>query len=212
MTLRKTVLIQIPLLAASTFFSLWVGSSLPDVVPVHWGLTGNVDRYGSRFELLLMGPLLCLLAIGMTFLMRFLGRDQHPTAVNAMYVASAGTSFFFTYLHIILVQNARGSIIDVVQWITVGICGLFVLIGNIMIKVKRNPYVGIRVPWTMSNEPVWRESHRRTGNFWVYGGLGLIVLILFGLPPMAIVISLLLFSLFPIWDSWLVAKRINRGD
>jgi len=38
----------------------------------------------------------------------------------------------------------------------------------------------------------------------------LIMLILLGLHPIAIIIAILVFSFYPILDSWLVAKRIER--
>jgi uncharacterized membrane protein len=53
--------------------------------------------------------------------------------------------------------------------ILVGI--IFVIIGNYMGKIKQNFFMGIRTPWTLSNENVWNKTHRFGGNIFVLMGL-----------------------------------------
>ena len=57
---------------------------------------------------------------------------------------------------------------------------MFLIIGNYMPKMKQNPTLGIRLPWTLANEENWNRTHRMGGKLWVAGGL---VLLLFCLLP-----------------------------
>ena len=48
---------------------------------------------------------------------------------------------------------------------------LFVISGNIMPKVKRNSLIGMRTPWTMKNDDVWKRSQRFSGFAFVIAGI-----------------------------------------
>jgi uncharacterized membrane protein len=52
-----------------------------------------------------------------------------------------------------------------------GVALLFTLLGNIMGQLKHNYFVGIKTPWTLASEEVWRRTHRMAGKLWVLGGL-----------------------------------------
>lgn len=53
---------------------------------------------------------------------------------------------------------------------------LFLVLGNVMGKLRQNAMVGIRTPWTLRNERVWDQTHRWGGKAMVLGGLVLLVL------------------------------------
>ena len=61
--------------------------------------------------------------------------------------------------------------IRIEQWVSVGVGALFVVIGNVMSRVRPNWFVGIRTPWTLSSEGVWRKTHRLGGYLFVGCGL-----------------------------------------
>ncbi len=44
--------------------------------------------------------------------------------------------------------------------------------GNFFGKIRRNFFLGIRVPWTLASERVWNETHRLAA--WVTCGCGLL--------------------------------------
>ena len=53
--------------------------------------------------------------------------------------------------------------------------GLFVVMGNYMAKIKRNWFIGIRTPWTLSSEAVWQKTHQLGGKLFVLLGVAMIV-------------------------------------
>ena len=65
------------------------------------------------------------------------------------------------------------------RFLFVGIFLLFAMLGNLMINIKPNWFIGIRTPWTLSSDTVWRKTHQITGKIWFYGGLLFAVLSFF---------------------------------
>jgi len=58
---------------------------------------------------------------------------------------------------------------------------LLALLGNFMINIKPNWFVGIRTPWTLSSDSVWKKTHLVGGRLFFYGGLLCFILsIVFG--------------------------------
>lgn len=52
---------------------------------------------------------------------------------------------------------------------------IFVVIGNVMGKIRPNYAIGIRTPWALADEHVWDKTHRFGGWAFVAGGIVLVV-------------------------------------
>jgi uncharacterized membrane protein len=72
------------------------------------------------------------------------------------------------------------------------------LIGNVMGKVRRNFWLGVRTPWTLANERVWYATHRLAGKTMVAGGLVTLVAALSALPGVVAVVALIGAALVPV--------------
>lgn len=94
------------------------------------------------------------------------------------------------YVYAALLWADCGRAIDMGRAISCGICFFFVLIGNVMGKLRRNFYVGVRTPWTLASERVWNATHRFAAKTFVAGGLIGLVFSIAGLFLWAILISL----------------------
>ncbi|MGH7565276.1 MAG: SdpI family protein, partial [Gemmatimonadota bacterium] len=81
-------------------------------------------------------------------------------------------------LHVLTLGLALGWPIDTDRAVTVTMGLLFVGLGNYLPRLRSNWWMGIRTPWTLDSEAVWRETHRVGG--WTFVAAGL-VLILAGL-------------------------------
>ena len=84
------------------------------------------------------------------------------------------------------------------------------LIGNVMGKVRRNFYVGVRVPWTFASDRVWNDTHRFAAWTMVGGSLLGFVLVISGLSLIAAIAVLLVSMLSPIIFSFVHYKRLER--
>jgi len=71
----------------------------------------------------------------------------------------------------VLLGIALGWPIDVPTFVLLGVGAMFVIMGNLMPRVKSNWMLGIRTPWTLDSESVWRETHRIGGRTMVVAGI-----------------------------------------
>jgi hypothetical protein len=74
-------------------------------------------------------------------------------------------------LYLVTLLAALGYPVNVGAIVQITIALLFILMGNIMGKFRFNYFVGIRTPWTLASEEVWRKTHRLGGRLWVLAGL-----------------------------------------
>jgi uncharacterized membrane protein len=118
------------------------------------------------------------------------------------------------YCNLLILLSALGSlggiVLDVSRAVEGGVCLLIALLGNVLGKVRRNFFVGIRTPWTIASEQVWNATHRFAAKTFFAGGLlGLLAVILrapFWLPIAAILIA----ALGPAIYSLVFYKQLER--
>jgi uncharacterized membrane protein len=135
---------------------------LPDQLASHWNSNGEVDSYMSRE----MGTLLLpILSVAIYLLMLYLPRLD-PLKKNYKQFQSEYSSFilvisvFLTYIYALTIIFNLGFYFNMSQAILPIMSLLFLFIANLMKKSKRNWFVGIRTPWTMSSEKVWNKTHK----------------------------------------------------
>jgi len=56
---------------------------------------------------------------------------------------------------------------------------LFIIIGSYLTRIKPNWFFGIRTPWTLSSDEVWRKTHKYGAKIFVLGGLLMILAAIF---------------------------------
>lgn len=168
---------QIAILAAMFTLALVTWPAAPDRIPVHWNAAGEVDRYGGKFEGLLLLP---LIATGVYLLMRYLPRVD-PGRAN---YGSFATTYGVIRVSILVVLAAvygivhlwiRGQQVSVSTVIPVLLGGFFIVLGAVMAKIRPNWFVGLRTPWTLSSKAAWVRTHRVGGWLFILEGLFLMV-------------------------------------
>ena len=177
---KKEMLIWLALIAPF-LYSLYVSNGLPEQVPSHWNVKGEVDDYsGKGFALFLLPAMNVLVYFILFFIPRIDPRYQHyklfgPSYQNIRLIIHVFFVGIFAFtIHAALTNNASGF-----NFFMAGMGLFFALLGNYMRTVRSNWFVGIRTPWTLSNEEVWRKTHMLAGRIWFYGGLILAVICLF---------------------------------
>lgn len=148
---------------------------LPERMPMHWNLAGEVDRYGGRTEGALLLPLMMLAMWGM---MRLL-----PTIDprRASYAKMAGTyDLVITIvlastlvLHVTVLAVSLGYPVDVATVAPLVVGAVFMVIGNVLPRARPNWWFGVRTPWTLSSDRVWERTHRVAGYAMFAAGLGI---------------------------------------
>jgi len=165
--------IIILLLVISAVASFFFYQRFPDQVATHWNYAGEVDGESPRAFAAFFFP---VLAIGIYLLMTFLPifdprKERYQDFSKAYNVLRLSITILMLGLYVIISFNGLGYQVPVGLIMPIGIGLLFVIIGNFLPKVKRNWFVGIRTPWTLSNEDVWNKTHRVGGKLFVLGGI-----------------------------------------
>ncbi len=173
-TTWKTELPQLTLIAAMFVLAAASWSSAPDQIPVHWGLSGEPDRYGGKFEGLLLLP---LVALGIYLLLLLLPRIDPRRANYARFRGAylamrAAILVFLALIYGFVLLWIEGTQLEVSAFVPTLVGGLFFVMAFFMGRIQPNWFVGIRTPWTLSSELSWRKTHRLSG--WVFGLTGLI--------------------------------------
>lgn len=155
--------------------ALIVWQRVPGSLPVHWNAAGEIDRYGNKFEGLLLMP---LVALGSYLLIIFLPKidarrkEQDPMLLSfiALIMTLLLVCIYFTTIAIIF-----GYDIELPRVVTLAMGVLFILLGNIMPKVQSNWFIGVRTMWTLESEHSWFMTHRLAGWIMSIGGLILVI-------------------------------------
>ncbi|MGI6567482.1 MAG: DUF1648 domain-containing protein [Firmicutes bacterium] len=189
---------------------------LPERVPSHWNIHGEVDGYSSRF----FGAFgLPLFALGLYILMLWMPsldpkKTNYPRFSGAYDIIRWATIGIMALTHGMVLMAGMGIKIDAGKVIQPAVSLMLILIGNQMGRFKHNYFVGIKTPWTLANEEVWRKTHRMAGPIWVVGGL--MSLLATWLPPpynfgvmMAVVVVL---SVIPMVYSYRLFKEMAADD
>ncbi|MFZ5391351.1 MAG: SdpI family protein [Patescibacteria group bacterium] len=151
--------------------------SLPDTVASHWNFAGQVDGWSSKqvHSLLLPGLMLgiYILFLVMPYLDPKKERYQEFAKVYQIFKSLMLTVLLIIYLAATLYNVGYDINIGLIVATSVGL--LMIILGNYMGKIKKNWFVGIRTPWTLSSENVWNKTHRVGGWMFIIFGLAIIL-------------------------------------
>ena len=157
---------------------LW--NDLPDPMPSHWGINGEVDGWSSKAFSVFGFP--CLL-LAIHWLCVFAStadphhKNYHPKMIRLMFWICPMIGLILCTM---VYSAALGHTlpIETIMPLLVGL--LFVVIGNLMPKCRRSYTMGIKLPWTLNSEENWNKTHRFGGKVWVFGGILMMATALWG--------------------------------
>jgi uncharacterized membrane protein len=172
----KTELPLWVLIAGMFVAAALIWPTAPERMPVHWGLNGEVDRYGGRFEGVLLLP---LMAASLYLIMMFVprldpGRLNYARFTGAYYTIRAAVIALLAVLYTVMLLVARGVPVDMTRFVALALGAMFFVMGNVLGKVRPNWFVGVRTPWTLSSKRAWTRTNRLEGWVMVAGGIAFI--------------------------------------
>ena len=150
----------------------YVWNQLPAQVPLHYNIKGEVNRYGDKAELILI-PIMTSLLIYVIFLaVPHIDPKKQIQKMGKKYDTLKWViTTFMSVLALFIIYTAKNQSFANPNYILL-LCGvLFILLGNYFKTIKANYFIGIRTPWTLENESVWKETHKLGGKIWFAGGL-----------------------------------------
>ena len=213
MNTRQTMIWGGLLLAALFIYTAAVYPALPDRMPIHWNIRGEPDGWADKRTACSMMPGTILLLLALIPALPAMSPRNYkiepflPTFNYLMLVVSG----LMGYLHLLMIQAALNPKLDFAKGLMIGIYLMFVLLGNVLGKTRRNFFMGIRTPWTLASEDVWIATHRLGGRVFVAGGVLGMILACLGISVIYSVVLLVMLPFIPIIYSYVYYKRIESG-
>ena len=160
-------------------YFLKIYNAIPQRVPMHFGLDGTADRYGSKQELIWMFIILSTVTIGIYFLITNLPRiDPKKTAgysAATFKKLSLTLVVFLSALQLFIINATVSGSFSMSKFMLPLLGLLFAFLGNLMHSVKPNYFFGIRTPWALEDENTWRATHQLAGKLWLAGGIAITI-------------------------------------
>ena len=168
----KRELPALGIVALPLVYLVYIWNKLPEQVPLHWNIHGEIDRYGSKTELLLLILLLPVLTYLLFLIIpsidpkgqiKKMGKKYHQLKLGMVCLMSV-----LALMILYLIRHPESGSPNLIL-LPIGV--LFTFLGNYMKTLKWNYFIGIRTPWTLENQTVWRETHKRGGVAFLLAGI-----------------------------------------
>ncbi|OQA90853.1 MAG: Immunity protein SdpI [Elusimicrobia bacterium ADurb.Bin231] len=171
--MRKTTIIVFVIILLSFVVSAYFYPHMPEEMASHWNVFGEVDGYMPKFwGLFLMPIVLSIIAVLFTFIPEIDPLKENIEKFRKYYD-------FFIILIFIFILSIN---LQVILWnlgveispniiVPAGVGILFFYLGILMKNTRRNWHIGIRTPWTLSNERVWEKTHQIGGTLFEIAGI-----------------------------------------
>ena len=196
-----SVVILLPILAG---VFLW--DRLPQQVPNHWNMSGEVDGWSSRGFAVFGMPLIMLAVQWITVLATMADPKKQNHSEKVLQLIFWIIPVLNLLISVATYTSAMGGSVRMEVLSTVFIGALFVVLGNYLPKCKQNYTIGIKIPWTLSSEENWNRTHRLAGWIWVAGGVGMMIAGFLGFFWLMIGVTLVM-SLVPCIYSYILYSK-----
>jgi uncharacterized membrane protein len=173
------ILMFLPLILSCIAFNF-----LPDQIPAHYGLNGEVNRYGSKMEVFILPVIVILFGIFLLLMAKLASKSESNGNTNNEKIAVISSIMALTVFNVLTViflytsfkqvKNLYAAVdINKVIFPLVGI--VFIVIGNFMPKLKRNSIIGLRTKWSLSSDKAWQKSQKFGGISFIVAGFILLI-------------------------------------
>lgn len=193
--------------------SAGIYNQMPDKLATHWNEKGEVNGYSNKFMGLFFLP---ILMVGIFLLIKFIPKLD-PLRKNIKSFEKDYDLFilfmilFFLAIHIISILWNLGYQINMNLIITPLFAALFFYIGIFLKKTKRNWFIGIRTPWTISNDKVWEKTHNLGSKLFKLSALiSLVGLIFLNYAIFFIIVPVITFSIYIVIYSYFEYKKLKK--
>ena len=195
-------------------YFMWAYQTLPETVPVHYGINGLPNQWGPKNELFIIESILAGSSFIAYLLMKFLpsidpkrqGKSDNRTFMKLGF----GIVIFMAALNVAITYSTINQVFSISLLIMPLVGLFFVFLGNVMYSIRPNYFAGIRTPWTLEDEANWTATHHVTSTVWVMGGIVITLFRLFWNSPLDTYVFLIcigIMSFTPMIYSYVYFKK-----
>ncbi|MBE7536262.1 MAG: SdpI family protein [Anaerolineales bacterium] len=212
MSTKLTAILVFILIVAAAVAGALLWNRLPDPMPAHWNAAGEIDGYMSKFWGVFLLPIISIALTGLFLIIP----NIDPLKANIAQFRATFNWFivvfamYMLYVYTLILFAALGTSFNMTLMLLPAVGLLFIGIGCLMNGAKRNFFIGIRTPWTLSSETVWDETHKLGSKLFILGGAATIIGSFFGERGVWFVLGAMLLAAFaPIVYSYILWRREN---
>lgn len=212
MTTRTTTIISLVLIAAAVLAGLLLWNRLPDPMPSHWNAAGEIDGYMSKFWGVFLVPIITIVLVPLFLVIPHID----PLKANIAKFRGifnwfiVGFVAYMLYVYALTLFAALGTPFNMTTMLVPVVGLLFIGVGFMMAQAKRNFFIGIRTPWTLSSETVWDETHKLGSKLFMLAGALTIVAALLGENGIWLIMAaIFIAAIVPIIYSFILWRREN---
>ncbi|MBU0476650.1 SdpI family protein [Patescibacteria group bacterium] len=213
--MKKSVIIVMGIILASFAIGIYFYPLMPENVASHWNAQGNVDDYMPKFWGLFLMPL-ALAGLSLFFLSipKIDPLKENIEKFRKYYdglIVILALFLFYVYF-LIIIWNV-GVKFNMAYVLMPAIAVLFYYIGILLDNSKKNWFIGIRTPWTLSDDKVWDKTHKIGGRLFK----ACAIVAIFGLffsnyAILFMVIPVILTSIYTFIYSFFEYKKIKNKE
>ena len=160
------------IIAIPFIYLAYIWTDLPDTVPMHWNFKGEVDRWGEKSSVIMIPFILPVLIYIIFTVVPFIDPKKKIQQMGNKYNhLKFIITLFMSVLALFILYSVKNPETENPNLIILLIGVLYAVLGNYMKVLKANYFIGIRTPWTLESEIVWKKTHLLTGKLWFIGGL-----------------------------------------
>jgi uncharacterized membrane protein len=185
---------------------------LADRVPTHWDIAGNPNGYSSRLVASVITPgIMGIVWVFMLLLPAISPRGfRLGESAGVFYTAMLALIAFSLLMHVMLIRAALTGGRPSMTLLFAALGALLAVIGVLLGKVKKNFWFGVRTPWTLASDEVWRRTNRLAGRLFVAGGIIIVLTSFAGKIAISVLIAVVsVIAAFSIVYSYVVYRRIE---
>ncbi len=173
----RTEIVPVSLIILSFILSIFFYQHFPGRVPIHWNLAGQPNGYGTAFFAAFFFPVLILGLYLLFLIIPYIDprKERYAEFAKIYHIFKSLVIALMVAIYIVASMSGMGIAVPVAMVIPILIGILFIAIGNYFGKIRSNFMMGIRTPWTLSNEDVWNRTHRFGGKLFIVGGIIMIL-------------------------------------
>jgi uncharacterized membrane protein len=193
MNLRPFLIASAVAIGAMLGLAAWAWGQVPagQQVPIHWGIDGQPNGYAPKEIALFILPVVTAgLTVVLGLIPRFEPRSANLARSRSAYLqVGIGVLVVLVIAQLAVVLTAVGSPVPVASVVGAAIGGVFVVVGNVLGKIRSNFVFGVRTPWTLASDLSWNKTHRLVGRLFVVLGLAVVVASLIGSAAWIVVLT-----------------------
>jgi uncharacterized membrane protein len=213
MDMRKAELAVLGIVLLSLALGIYFYPQMPQQMASHWNSRGEVDGYMSKFWGTFIMPFilfgLALLFIAIPRIDPLKENIEKSRRYYEGFIILFSVFMLLVYIQMLLWNIGTEISLNVVLPVGVGI--LFFYMGILCENIKRNWFIGIRTPWTLSSEVVWEKTHKIGGRLFKIAGVVAIAGVFFqGYVVFFVVVPAVLAAGYSFVYSYFEYRRVVR--